>query len=100
MFGKTKTTNKTSYPETFYLNFEYATMAMDFETRKFLEQLRCGKAYKGRYIDSYGMNLELEAFKGVKLSSNYFSTEPCRWLPNEKKDLSFPLARVGLIFYC
>ena len=78
MFGKTKTTNKTSYPETFYLNFEYATMAMDFETRKFLEQLRCGKAYKGRYIDSYGMKLELEAFKGVKLSSNYFSTEPCR----------------------
>ena len=52
MFGKTKTTNKTSYPETFYLNFEYATMAMDFETRKFLEQLHCGKAYKGRYIDS------------------------------------------------
>lgn len=79
MFGiKAKTTNTTSYPETFYLNYEYATMAMDYETRKFLDHLHCGVAYKGRYIDSYGMKLELEAFKGTKLSSNFFSTEPCR----------------------
>lgn len=87
MFGKKKTTNKTSYPETFYLNFEYATMAMDYETRKFLDQLHCGKAYKGRYIDSCGVKLELEAFKGVKLSSNYFSTDSRHWLPNTKLPL-------------
>lgn len=82
---KAKTTNTTSYPETFYLDYKYVTMAMDHETRKFLDHLRFGVAYKGRYIDAYGVKLELEAFKGIKLSSHFFSTEPCRWLPNGKK---------------
>ena len=77
MFGiKTKAKTNTSYPETFYLDFEYITMAMDYETRNFLERLSCNIPYKGRYIDSYGVKVELEQFQGIKLSSNYFRTEP------------------------
>ena len=87
MFGiKTKAKTNTSYPETFYLDFEYITMAMDYETRNFLERLSCNIPYKGRYIDSYGVKVELEQFQGIKLSSNYFRTEPNPW-PNIKKAL-------------
>ena len=75
MFGF-KTKSKTSYPETFYLDPENFTMCMDYETREFLDQLRCGVPYKGRYIDSLGVKVELEYLKGVKFSANFFKTEP------------------------
>lgn len=65
--------SKTHYPKTFYLDYAYITMAMDYETRRFLDQLHCAVPYKGRYLDSCGVKVELENFKGVKLSSNYFT---------------------------
>lgn len=79
MFGF-KSKNKTSYPETFFVNstpFLMTRCPGDEETYELACRLDSNRPYKGRYITP--TRIELEEFKGIILKECYFSAHPGSW---------------------
>ena len=77
MFGKKKTKNKISYPETFHYCPGTKTMVYSGASGAVLRTLDANNrvgldTYKGRFVDRFRTRVELEEFKGVILNEVYF----------------------------